>query len=128
MYPHCVQGCISDDHELCLGPIGVHGLHTANTAVGRCDLLLALGCRFDERSACKAFELWDSPRPVVHVDIAPQQQMSGSPKNVISCAVEADCEDFVGVLLQHLYGFIEERRHKFTGERVRPQTTISGSE
>jgi thiamine pyrophosphate-dependent acetolactate synthase large subunit-like protein len=94
----------------------VHGLHTANTAVARCDLLLALGCRFDERAACKAFELWDSPRPVVHVDLAPQKAMSGSPKNMISCAVEADCEDFVGVLLQHLYGFIEERRHKFTSE------------
>jgi TPP-dependent trihydroxycyclohexane-1,2-dione (THcHDO) dehydratase len=109
------QGCISDDHELCLGPIGVHGLFTANTAVARCDLLLALGCRFDERCACKAFEMWDSPRPVVHVDIAPQQRMSGSPKNTISCSVEADCEDFVGVLLQHLYGFIEDRRNKFTG-------------
>ncbi|WIA37376.1 hypothetical protein OEZ86_014303 [Tetradesmus obliquus] len=114
VYTWMGKGCISDDHELCLGPIGVHGLHTANTAVARCDLLLALGCRFDERSACKAFELWDSPRHVVHVDLAPQKAMSGSPKNVIGCGVEADCEDFVGVLLQHLYGFIEERRAKYT--------------
>ncbi|WIA17150.1 hypothetical protein OEZ85_014037 [Tetradesmus obliquus] len=114
VYTWMGKGCISDDHELCLGPIGVHGLHTANTAVARCDLLLALGCRFDERSACKAFELWDSPRHVVHVDLTPQKAMSGSPKNVIGCGVEADCEDFVGVLLQHLYGFIEERRAKYT--------------
>jgi thiamine pyrophosphate-dependent acetolactate synthase large subunit-like protein len=54
----CAQGCLSDDHPLCLGPIGVHGLFTANTAVAQCDMVMALGCRFDERAACKSFELW----------------------------------------------------------------------
>lgn len=66
------QGCISDDHPLCLGPLGVHGLFTANTAINQCDTVLALGCRFDERAATKSFELWQVPRTVVHVDIRPQ--------------------------------------------------------
>jgi len=111
-----MQGCISDDHPLCLGPIGVHGLYTANWAMQHCDLLIAIGCRFDERAACKSIDLWPSPRPVVHVDIAPQASMSGSPKNPISCSVVADAADFVGVLLQHLYGFIDERRRTLSSK------------
>jgi len=111
-----MQGCISDDHPLCLGPIGVHGLFTANTAVSQCDLVLALGCRFDERAACKAFDAWQAPRTVVHVDIRPQTAMSGSPKNTIACSVNADIEDFVGVLLQHLYGLLEERCKTLSSE------------
>lgn len=68
-----LQGCISDDHPLCLGPIGVHGLYTANTAIAECDMVLALGTRFDERSTTKSFENWKEPRVVVHVDITPQK-------------------------------------------------------
>jgi thiamine pyrophosphate-dependent acetolactate synthase large subunit-like protein len=107
----CPQGCISDDHDLCLGPIGVHGLYTANTAIQRCDLLLALGCRFDERAACKSFDLWDKPVTTIHVDLVKQEKMSGSSKgHSVTLSVAADVQDFVGALLQHLYGFIDERR------------------
>jgi thiamine pyrophosphate-dependent acetolactate synthase large subunit-like protein len=109
------QGCISDDHPLCLGPLGVHGLFTANSAINQCDTVLALGCRFDERAACKSFDLWQTPRAVIHVDIRPQEVMSGSPKNAITCSVAANVEDFVGVLLQHLYGLLEERSKTLPG-------------
>jgi thiamine pyrophosphate-dependent acetolactate synthase large subunit-like protein len=78
-------------------------------------MLLALGCRFDERAACKSFELWSSPRTVVHVDICPQSVMSGSPKNGVTCSVNAYVEDFVGLLLQHLYGLLEERSKTLSG-------------
>lgn len=66
--------------------------------------------------APQSFELWDSPKTVVHVDIVEQRVMSGSLKNHITCNVVADVEDFVGVLLQHLYGFIETRRKTFMSE------------
>lgn len=112
----CPQGCISDDHPLCLGTIGVHGLFTANTAINQCDTVLALGTRFDERAACKSFELWQTPRTVIHVDIRPQEVMSGSHKNRITCSVVANVEDFVGVLLQHLYGLLEERNKTLSGK------------
>lgn len=41
--------------------------------------------------------------------------MSGSHKNTITCSVVANVEDFVGVLLTHLYGLLEERSKTLSG-------------
>jgi hypothetical protein len=41
--------------------------------------------------------------------------MSGSHKNTITCRVVANVEDFVGVLLTHLYGLLEERSKTLSG-------------
>lgn len=41
--------------------------------------------------------------------------MSGSHKNSITCSVVANVEDFVGVLLTHLYGLLEERSKTLSG-------------
>ena len=47
----------------------------------------------------------------IHVDIVKQEKMSGSSKgHPISLSVAADVQDFVGALLQHLYGLIDEHR------------------
>lgn len=59
-----------------------------------------------------------APRKVVHVDIRPQPSMSGSPKNPIGVGVVADVGDFVGVLLQYLYGLLEERARTLSGESL----------
>ena len=36
-------------HSLSMGMIGMHGTYVANTACDKCDLLLAIGCRFSDR-------------------------------------------------------------------------------
>ena len=36
-------------HPLSMGMIGMHGTYVANTACDKCDLLLAIGCRFSDR-------------------------------------------------------------------------------
>ena len=36
----------------------------------------------------------------------------------LACRVAADVEDFVGVLLTHLYGLLEERARTLSGEMV----------
>ena len=36
-------------HSLSMGMIGMHGTYVANTAFDKCDLLLAIGCRFSDR-------------------------------------------------------------------------------
>lgn len=79
---------------------------------------------------CTAPAVLQAPRKVVHVDTRPQPLMSGSPKNPISVGVVADVGDFVGVLLQHLYGLLEERARTLSGVRwcscivyIRPGST-----
>ena len=65
------KGAIAADHPLYLGNLGMHGTPQANTALGNCDLLLAVGSRFSDRIIGDP-ELYTQPgtdRFIIHVDI-----------------------------------------------------------
>ncbi len=57
-------------HELCLGMLGMHGTFTSNNAVRECDLLFAVGARFDDRVTGK-FATFAPNATIVHIDIDP---------------------------------------------------------
>lgn len=59
------------DH-LALGMLGMHGTAYANFAVSECDLLIALGARFDDRVTGK-LEEFACEAEVIHVDIDPAE-------------------------------------------------------
>jgi acetolactate synthase-1/2/3 large subunit len=59
------------DH-LALGMLGMHGTAYANFAVSECDLLIALGSRFDDRVTGKLDE-FASEAEVLHIDIDPAE-------------------------------------------------------
>lgn len=60
------------EHPLFLGMLGLHGTRYANLAVTECDLLIALGARFDDRVTMKLKEF--APKAsVVHIDIDPAE-------------------------------------------------------
>ncbi len=63
-------GGFPSSHPLCLGMLGMHGTYAANMAVAECDLLLALGVRFDDRVTGKLATFAPQAR-VIHVDIDP---------------------------------------------------------
>ncbi len=44
------KGVFPDDHQLCMGPLGMHGSATANYGVDEADLLIAVGARFSDRA------------------------------------------------------------------------------
>jgi len=61
-------GAIPPEHPLALGMVGMHGAPFVNHLLEECDLLLALGVRFDDRATGKAAEF--CPRAaIVHVDV-----------------------------------------------------------
>ncbi len=61
-------GCFPEDHELSLGMLGMHGAWTANMAMQECDVLIALGARFDDRVTSKIEGF--SPKSVkIHIDV-----------------------------------------------------------
>src|SRR5262249_43570495 len=43
------RGAFPDSHPLALGMPGMHGMYAAVTALQECDLIVALGARFDDR-------------------------------------------------------------------------------
>lgn len=60
------------DHPLFLGMLGLHGTRYANRAVTECDLLIALGARFDDRVTGKIAQFAPQAR-VIHIDIDPAE-------------------------------------------------------
>ena len=66
------KGDIPEDHPLCLGPIGMHGRAEANKLVSECDLLIAVGVRFSDRSTGNFAEFAPSAK-IIHIDADPTE-------------------------------------------------------
>lgn len=62
----------NDDDHLALGMLGMHGTAYANFSVSECDLLIALGARFDDRVTGKLDE-FACDAQVIHIDIDPAE-------------------------------------------------------
>jgi len=60
------------DHPLFMGMLGLHGARYANLAVTNCDLLVALGVRFDDRVTGRR-DTFAPHASVIHVDIDPAE-------------------------------------------------------
>ena len=54
-----------------LGMLGMHGTYQANMAMQHCDVLLAIGARFDDRVIGNPTHFGSVPRKIIHVDIDP---------------------------------------------------------
>lgn len=54
-----------------VGMPGMHGTYEANMSMQNCDVLLAIGARFDDRVIGNPKHFAQSPRKIIHVDIDP---------------------------------------------------------
>jgi acetolactate synthase-1/2/3 large subunit len=66
------KGSSNETDHLSLGMLGMHGTASANFAISECDLLIAIGARFDDRVTGK-LEEFASEAEVVHIDIDPAE-------------------------------------------------------
>ncbi|MCS6983678.1 MAG: biosynthetic-type acetolactate synthase large subunit [Leptospiraceae bacterium] len=89
-------GAFPGNHRLSLGMLGMHGTAYANKAVMECDLILALGARFDDRVALHAPSFaQQAVRAMVDIDLAEINKrvkvdiwVSGDLADVLSILVE----------------------------------------
>lgn len=63
-------GYPSTDRQF-LGMLGMHGTYEANMAMQDCDVLLAVGARFDDRVIGNPDHFYSKSRTIIHVDIDP---------------------------------------------------------
>jgi acetolactate synthase-1/2/3 large subunit len=54
-----------------VGMLGMHGTYEANMAMQHCDVLLAIGARFDDRVIGNPKHFAQNPRRIIHIDIDP---------------------------------------------------------
>jgi len=90
-------------HPLCLGMPGMHGMYWNNIAISECDLLVAIGMRFDDRVTGRLRDFAPNAK-IVHVDIDPAE----IGKNVRpTAALPGD----VKAVLKELNRGVESRQH-----------------
>ncbi len=81
-------GAFPGGHELSMGMLGMHGTYTANMAVANCDLLIAVGARFDDRVTGR-LDSFARNAHIIHIDIDP----TSISKNVkVDTPIVADCK------------------------------------
>ncbi|MDQ7837428.1 MAG: biosynthetic-type acetolactate synthase large subunit [Thermodesulfobacteriota bacterium] len=85
-------------HPLWMGMLGMHGTYCSNMAVANCDLLIAVGARFDDRVTGK-LDAFASHAKIIHIDIDP----TSISKNVrVDVPIVADCKNALGKLVTFL--------------------------
>lgn len=74
-------GCFPNEDPLSLDMLGMHGSVYANWAVRDCDLLIALGVRFDDRVTGKV-SAFAKDAKIVHVDVDPSELNKNKPTHL----------------------------------------------
>ncbi|MDL1956313.1 MAG: biosynthetic-type acetolactate synthase large subunit [Candidatus Desulfofervidus auxilii] len=91
-------GSFPGEHPLWLGMLGMHGTYRANMAISHCDVILAVGARFDDRVTGKVDEFAPEAK-IIHIDIDPS---SISKNVVVDIPIVGDCYDALKKLNQAL--------------------------
>jgi acetolactate synthase-1/2/3 large subunit len=88
-----------------LGMLGMHGTYEANMTMQHCDVLLAVGARFDDRVIGNPKHFASVERKIVHIDIDPS---SISKRVKVDIPIVGDVKD----VLQELIAQIKEAQAK----------------
>lgn len=64
-------GAFESASDKFLGMVGMHGTYEANMAMQNCDVLFAVGARFDDRVVGNPKDFCRNPRTIIQIDIDP---------------------------------------------------------
>ncbi|MBS0317332.1 MAG: biosynthetic-type acetolactate synthase large subunit, partial [Proteobacteria bacterium] len=82
-----------------LGMLGMHGTIEANNAMQHCDVLLAVGARFDDRVIGNTKHFAQNERKIIHIDIDPS---SISKRVKVDIPIVGDVREVLGDLIESL--------------------------
>ena len=103
-------GCFPGTDPLFVGMLGMHGTFQANMAISHCDLLIAVGARFDDRVTGKV-ETFSPRSQKIHIDIDPTSISKNVPVDI---PIVGDAKNVLKALLKF---FEEEPSPKVTKGR-----------
>lgn len=109
-------GAMPPEHPLSLGMLGQHGAPYANRALDECDLLIAVGARFDDRATGKVAAFCPQAH-IIHIDIDPAEL---DKIKTARLGIVADVGDALGRLLP----LVREGRRLAWLERVAELKTV----
>jgi acetolactate synthase-1/2/3 large subunit len=76
-----------------MGMLGMHGTYEANMAMQHCDVLLAVGARFDDRVIGNPKHFFQEERRIIHIDVDPS---SISKRVKVDVPIVGDVKDVLG--------------------------------
>ena len=82
-----------------MGMLGMHGTYEANMAMQHCDVLIAIGARFDDRVIGNPKHFAQNPRKIIHIDIDPS---SISKRVKVDVPIVGDVREILGDLISQL--------------------------
>jgi acetolactate synthase-1/2/3 large subunit len=82
--------------KLSLGMLGMHGTYEANMAMQHCDVLLAVGARFDDRVIGNPAHFAREQRRIIHIDVDPS---SISKRVKVDLPIVGDVKQVLGDLI-----------------------------
>lgn len=104
-------GSFDENDRLSLGMLGMHGSSEANLAISSADLIIAVGCRFDDRVTGKLDEFAPEVEDIIHIDIDPGEI---GKRVSIDIPIVGDASD----VLQRLLPRVEEKDRSEWLERI----------
>lgn len=116
-------------NPLTTGMIGMHGSQASNMAVGNCDLLIAIGCRFSDRVALDTSN-FASQAKIVHVDIdraeinknvQTDHHIIGDAKRVIELLIERVDQMEHKEWKDYVFSFPTETEYEMSGDELNPR-------
>lgn len=95
---------IPEDHPLNMGMLGMHGNVAPNVLTNSCDVLIAIGMRFDDRVTGR-LDKYATQAKVIHIEIDPSE----IDKNVkTTVAINADAKEAIEALIP----LVEDKSHQ----------------
>ena len=82
-----------------VGMLGMHGTYEANMAMQHCDVLIAIGARFDDRVIGNPKHFAQNPHKIIHIDIDPS---SISKRVKVDVPIVGDVKEILGDLISQL--------------------------
>ncbi|MFL9844368.1 biosynthetic-type acetolactate synthase large subunit [Flavobacterium rhizosphaerae] len=119
------MSAIPTDHPLGVGMVGMHGNYGPNKLTNECDVLIAIGMRFDDRVTGR-LDMYAKQAKIIHLDIDPAE----IDKNVkADVPVWGDCKETLPLLT----ALVDKKSHgtwhrKFTDCQKREQEKLINTE
>ncbi|MDE1191791.1 MAG: biosynthetic-type acetolactate synthase large subunit [Arachidicoccus sp.] len=126
------ESAIPSDHPLNVGMLGMHGNYAPNVLTNECDVLIAIGMRFDDRVTGR-LDKYAKQAKIIHLDIDPAE----IDKNVkTTVPVWGDCKETLPLLtelinktehtawLQRFRDLEQEEIKQVINEELNPSTEI----
>ena len=90
------SGALSQDHPNYVGKLGMHGNYAPNLLTNQCDVLIAVGMRFDDR-VTGDLKRYAKQAKVIHLELDPSEIN----KNVkTAVAVQGNCKESLSMLTE----------------------------